>query len=132
MVTALAVAITIPTGFAALSLVRGEHFSIEAFFAIGAMSFVIGIIGGLVVGLPTLWLARKLHLDGDFRKLAVFGCIAGAVGGIALSVVFWQGNIEIVMAGMLIWAAMGAVAGLIAASVWFGRHLSQGGDLVND
>ncbi|MDG6078157.1 hypothetical protein E3U23_03005 [Erythrobacter litoralis] len=130
-VTALAVAIAIPASFLMASLFTGETFSIEAFFAVGAISFVLAIIGGLIFGLPTLWFLRRQGWAREMGIVTSIGTLVGAFGGILLSAGFWQGNLEVILAGLWAWAVMGAIAGFVASPVWLWLHQSEAG-LVND
>ncbi|WFL77063.1 hypothetical protein P7228_13860 [Altererythrobacter arenosus] len=124
-VTALAVGFAIPFFYAMASIVTGEHFSFEAFLAVGAISFVLGLLGGVFFGLPTLWILKRQGWAGNQKTVAIVGTLVGAVGGVLLSVAFWQGHAEIILAGLWAWALMGAVAGLVSALVWFCLHVGD-------
>ena len=125
VVTALAVGLAIPCFYLVASIFTGDPFSFEAFFAIGTISFVMGFIGGVVFGLPTLWFLRRQGWADNQRTVATVGTLVGALGGVLLSAAFWQGHAEIIMAGLWAWALMGAIAGLVSALVWFWLHIGD-------
>ena len=121
----LAIAVAIPTVILIVSLAMNEPFSFEVFFALGAISFVIAVLGGIFVGLPALWLARTQRWERDIRRLAIFGCLTGAAGGVLMNILFWQGDWNLVTDGVFYWIGMGAFAGLIASVLWYWLHLSD-------
>tara|TARA_B100000678_G_C18110845_1_gene462664 strand:+ start:201 stop:656 length:456 start_codon:yes stop_codon:yes gene_type:complete len=131
ILTALAVALAIPAFYSVASLFTVERFSIEAFLAIGAISFILAIIGGLVIGLPTLWFLKRRDWAGKIGIVTVVGTVFGAFGGMLLSTVFWQGNSLLILAGLKTWALVGAIAGFVAAPVWHWLHENDG-RLTND
>jgi len=122
VVTALAVGLAIPTFFAMISLFSSGSMGTEAFVGIGAISYVLGSVGGIVFGLPALWFSKRHQWDRDLRKLAAVGVAVGSVGGALLSVLFWAGNLDIIIPGLVQWTVMGATAGLVSACVWFWLH----------
>jgi hypothetical protein len=124
VVTAAAVGLAIPSFYLLVSVFIGDRFSFEAFIAVGAISFVLAIIGGVVFGLPTLWFLRRQGWADKQKAVAIVGTLVGAVGGVLLSAAFWQGNAELILAGLWAWALMGAIAGLVSALVWFWLHVS--------
>ena len=125
VVTALAVGLAIPCFYLVASIFTSDRFSFEAFFAIGAISFVLGLIGGIVFGLPTLWVLRRQGWADNHKAVAIIGTLVGAVGGVLLSAAFWQGHAEMILAGFWAWALMGAIAGLVSALVWFWLHVGD-------
>ena len=125
IVIALAVAIAIPSAFLAVSLAMSEPFSFEAFFGLAAIALVMAVTGGIFIGLPALWFARLQRWDHEIRKLALFGCLAGAAGGFVMSIFFWQGRWDLVNSGVHFWIGMGALAGLVASVLWYWLHLGD-------
>lgn len=127
IVIAVAVAIAIPSAFLVISLATNEAFSFEAFFGLGAISFVMAVVGGIFVGIPALWFARIQRWERETSKLALFGCLAGAAGAVLMSIFFWQGSWDLVTSGVPIWAGMGAFAGLVASILWYWLQLNDAG-----
>ena len=122
VVTALAVGLTIPTFFAIISLFSNGRMGTEAFFGIGAISYVLASVGGIIFGLPTVWFSKRLKWDRDIRKLTAVGVAVGSIGGVLLSVAFWAGNLDLIIPGLVQWSVMGGIAGLVSACVWFWLH----------
>jgi hypothetical protein len=125
VVTAIGVAIAIATSIRVLALVRGESMSFDAFLAITIFSFFFASAGGLIFGLPAYLLARRFRLHHSIWKLAGFGTLIGATSGLILTPAIWQGDYDLVASSLLPSLALGAIAGGVAACIWFWLHLGD-------
>ena len=125
LLTAIAVALAIPTGFAVLSIIDAGSMSMEGFLGVGAISFFLAIAGGVVVGLPVLWVAKRLDWARSLGKMTVVGVLTGAAAAALLTVPFFEGDLSFAAIAVPSWAALGAFAGLVAAPIWVMLHSSD-------
>ena len=125
VLTASAVAVAIPAFFLLASISTGNSMGIEAFLAIGAISFVLALVGGAIFGLPTLWFLRRSGWISKVWLATMVGTLIGSFGGAVLSIVFWQGNLNIILAGLWVASLMGALAGFISIPLWLWLHSGE-------
>lgn len=122
MLTAIATAIAIPSVFLAISAFSSSAMSAEAFFGIAAVSFAFAVLGGILIGLPALWVAKRLAWDRRLGPMILLGCLAGAVAAALIAVALFGGDLSFAFLATPSWMALGAFAGLVAALVWVLLH----------
>ena len=124
LLTAIAIAIAIPSGLAILAIFGVSPMSADAFFGLGAISFFLAIVGGIVVGLPALWIGRRLEWQHSLARMTPLGAVAGAIAAALLTVPFFEGEMSFAVNAMPGFAVFGGFAGLVAAPVWVLLHRS--------
>ena len=131
LLTALAVAVVVPT---AIVVVEGASAGLESpkgFIVAAAICFFCAIAGGVVLGLPALWLATRLRWQNSAYRMTALGCLAGAVAGAlgALLLNTLPGEVSFVTL-LQSSVLLGAIAGLAAAPVWVLLHrFDDGGQM---
>ena len=81
-------------------------------------------IGGLLLGLPAVHLARGRTQSAEWSRLAIFGLLAGAIWAAIIAVIIARGD----PVAMLSLGAGGAAAGLICGLIWWAlveRHRKE-------
>ena len=127
ILTALAVALAGQTVVTILELSSGSVFSIESFLGFGTIIFVLTIIGGVIAGLPALYLARRHGWDHRIGRMLLVGLLTGAIAGALLAIPFWAEDLAFSFAPIGLFAIFGGFAGVVAAPVWVLLHRSDTG-----
>ena len=125
ILTALAVAMAIPTGLLLLALIDGSRFSREAFLGLAAITFVFAALGGLFVGMPALWCAKRRKWENRYLPMLLLGLMTGVLAGVLLAIPFYGFDLSFALLGMPGFGALGALAGLVSAEVWVSLHLAD-------
>ena len=91
----------------AFGAATGDPLTNSAGFAL--VTCFIGVPCGLVLGIPLLWISRRLA-PGNLSLLAIMGALAGALIPIAFTWGIWLTPI----------IAVGAFLGFVSAALWWG------------
>lgn len=118
LLTALAVAIPVSAATSFYELAVYGFWSWEAFFAFGALVFVLALIGGTFLGLPAIALANRLSLSDTFMEIALFGAAIGAGAGAITALLFFGASELTFLSAIPLFMLYGAASGVVAGPVW--------------
>lgn len=122
--TAVAVAISLFLVQFFIGMMTGENTGAAFPAVIAVFAFFVIIAAGVVVGLPTLWVAKVLGWHNHLWKLSALGILAGMLAGAVFTVPMYGSTdaFEYPREVLAFWLGMGAFSGLVAAQVWFWLH----------
>ena len=124
LVTALAAAFAVVACMVGISVATGTGMPYDGFVLVLVPAFVFAIIGGWLCGLPFLFFAKKIGLDGGRGKMGLSGVFVGGFAGLLMTIPTYGSVAQFSFPREILpfWLGMGAVAGLVASQVWLTLH----------